>query len=147
MHREWDLTINVYSCQKLYLYVAVITPIATHGHRASNKRSMWYYYWQMVRIACHSVALVALCTWWRHQMETFSALLAFCTGNSPVTGQWRGTLKFSLICAWINGWVNNHKAGDFRRYCAHYDVIAINICIVMHMQVLFSFYDSCPVTC
>ena len=24
-------------------------------------------------------------TWWRHQMETFSALLAFCAGNSPVT--------------------------------------------------------------
>ena len=24
-------------------------------------------------------------TWWRHQMETFSALLAICTGNSPVT--------------------------------------------------------------
>ena len=25
--------------------------------------------------------------WWRHQMETFSALLAFCAGNSPVTGE------------------------------------------------------------
>ena len=24
--------------------------------------------------------------WWRHQMETFSALLALCAGNSPVTG-------------------------------------------------------------
>ena len=24
-------------------------------------------------------------TWWRHQMETFSALLAFCEGNSRVT--------------------------------------------------------------
>ena len=23
-------------------------------------------------------------TWWRHQMETFSALLAHCAGNSPV---------------------------------------------------------------
>ena len=26
-------------------------------------------------------------SWWRHQMGTFSALLAFCTGNSPVTGE------------------------------------------------------------
>ena len=26
-------------------------------------------------------------TWWRHQMETFSALLAIYTGNSPVTGE------------------------------------------------------------
>ena len=25
-------------------------------------------------------------TWWRHQMEAFSALLAICVGNSPVTG-------------------------------------------------------------
>ena len=24
--------------------------------------------------------------WWRHQMEAFSALLALCEGNSPVTG-------------------------------------------------------------
>ena len=26
-------------------------------------------------------------TWWRHQMETFSMLLAICVGNSPVTGE------------------------------------------------------------
>ena len=26
-------------------------------------------------------------TWWRHQMEAFSALLAICAGNSPVTGE------------------------------------------------------------
>ena len=25
--------------------------------------------------------------WWRHQMETFSALLAICAGNSPVDGE------------------------------------------------------------
>ena len=24
--------------------------------------------------------------WWRHQMEAFSALLAICAGNSPVSG-------------------------------------------------------------
>ena len=26
-------------------------------------------------------------SWWRHQMETFSALLAICAMNSPVTGE------------------------------------------------------------
>ena len=26
-------------------------------------------------------------SWWRHQMETFSALPAICAGNSPVTGE------------------------------------------------------------
>ena len=31
--------------------------------------------------------LVKLISWWRHQMETFSALLAICAGNSPVPGE------------------------------------------------------------
>ena len=42
--------------------------------------------------------------------------------NSPHKGQWRGALIFSLIWAWISGWVNNREAGDLRRYRAHYDV-------------------------
>ena len=120
--------------------------------------------------------------WWRHQMETFSALLAICAGNSPVPGEfptqrpvtwnfgvffdlrlnkqlskqprgwWFGTLlgslwrqcndeatgppwlphtkasdvnvtlMFSLICVWINGWINSREAGDLGRYWVHYDV-------------------------
>ena len=70
-------------------------------------------------------------TWWRNQMETFSALLAICAGNSPVPvnsphkGQWRVALMFSLICARINDWVNNREAGDLRRYRGHYDVIVM----------------------
>ena len=42
--------------------------------------------------------------------------------NFPHKGQWRGALISSLICAWINGWVNNREAGDLRRHRAHYDV-------------------------
>ena len=45
--------------------------------------------------------------------------------NSPHKGQWHGALMFSLICVWINGWVNNREAGDSRRNRAHYDVIAM----------------------
>ena len=37
-------------------------------------------------------------------------------------GQWRGALMFSLICAWMNGWVNKCEAGDLRCHHAHYDV-------------------------
>ena len=57
-------------------------------------------------------------------------------GNSPVTGefpakgQWRGALKFYLIYAWINGWVNNREAGDLRRRRIHYDVT-----VMMHHSV------------
>ena len=45
--------------------------------------------------------------------------------NSPHKGQWRGALMFTLICVWINGWVNNREAGDLRRYRGHYDVIVM----------------------
>ena len=41
--------------------------------------------------------------------------------NSPHKGQWRGALMFSLIWAWINGWVNNREAGDLSRHRTHYD--------------------------
>ena len=70
-------------------------------------------------------------------METFSALLALCAGNSPVPvnsphkGQWRGALMFSLICVWMNGWVNNREAGDLRRQRRHYDVIVIVYFIIV----------------
>ena len=70
--------------------------------------------------------------WWRHQMETFSALLAICAGNSPVTGEFPAqrsvtrAMMFSLICAWINDWVHNREAGDLRHHHAHYDVIIMH---------------------
>ena len=47
--------------------------------------------------------------------------------KSPHKGQWRGALMFTLICARINGWVNNCKAGDLKRNRAHYDVIVMVI--------------------
>ena len=47
-------------------------------------------------------------------METFSALLAICAGTQ--------SFDISLICVWLNGWVNNREAGDLRRYHAPYDV-------------------------
>ena len=66
-------------------------------------------------------------------METFSALLALCVGNPPVTvdslhkGQWHGTLVFSLICAWTKGWESNQYADDLRRCRTHYDDIPVPV--------------------
>ena len=66
-------------------------------------------------------------------METFSALLDFCAGNSPVPGEFpsqrpmtRGFDGFFFMCAWINGWVNNGDAGDLRRYRAHHIVTVMD---------------------
>ena len=36
-------------------------------------------------------------SWWRHQMETFSALLATCAGNSPVPTQRLVTRSFDFF--------------------------------------------------
>ena len=83
----------------------------------------------------HILHLYFLFSWWRHQMETCSAPLAFVRGihrwlrgihrspvNSPHTDQWCGALVFSLICVWRNSSVNNQDAGDLRGHRSHYDV-------------------------
>ena len=36
----------------------------------------------------HGLTQCKVGSWWHHQMETFSALLALCAGNSPVTGEY-----------------------------------------------------------
>ena len=59
-------------------------------------------------------------SWWCHQWKYFPRYWSFVRRihrspvNSHQKGQWRGALMFSLICVWINGWVNNRDAGDFR---------------------------------
>ena len=39
------------------------------------------------KLPTNDADLNAYMPWWRHQMETFSVLLALCAGNSPVTGE------------------------------------------------------------
>ena len=73
-------------------------------------------------------------TWWDDviKWKHFSRYWPFVRGihrspvNSPHKGQWRGALMFSLICAWINGWVNDREAGDLRRHHTHHDVTIYN---------------------
>ena len=60
--------------------------------------------------------------------------------TSPHKGQWRGPLMFSLICAWINGWVNNLDAGDLGRHHAHYDVIVMLTWRAATLLYIFSSY-------
>ena len=77
-------------------------------------------------------------SWWRHQMETFSALLAICAGihRSPVNSPHKGPVTRSFdvffISAQMKGWVNNGEAGDLRRNRAHYDVIVMLPHIIKH---------------
>ena len=61
-------------------------------------------------------------------METFSALLAICAGNSPAPGEFLAqrpvTRSFDVFFD-----LRLSKAGDLRRYRAHCDVIVMEIAI------------------
>ena len=56
---------------------------------------------------------------WKHFLCYWPFVRGIHRGHK---GQWRGALMFSLICTWINGWVNNGEAGDLRRHRGHHDV-------------------------
>ena len=74
-------------------------------------------------------------------------VMAICAGNSLVTGEFpihrpvTRSFDVSLICAWINGWVNNREAGDLRRHRAHYDVIVMEILFFI-LQRIFPLYHA-----
>ena len=86
--------------------------------------NMWFYRLYSIFVSrCLHIQQINQ-PWWRHQMEAFSALLAICAGNSPVSGEFpaqrpvtRGFDAFFDL-ARINGWVNNRQAGDLRRHRA-----------------------------
>ena len=67
-------------------------------------------------------------SWRRHQMETFSAVLALCAGNSPVTDAFpsqrpvtRSIDAFFYLCP--NKRLSAQSLyGDLRRHRTHYDV-------------------------
>ena len=81
-----------------------------------------------------SVCLFSILFWLTSKKHQTSSLLALSKGDPPVTGgvslqraskygkRLQFMMMFSLICTWINGWVNNRDAGDLRRHRAHYDV-------------------------
>ena len=117
-------------------YVVHIPPIIIFATSSWDTLNGHHIAWYIDDILCWGDACLALITsegqkglhpWWRHQMETFSTLLAFCEGNPPVTvdsphkGQWRGAFVFSLMCAGTNGWENNRDADDLKCHRAHPD--------------------------
>ena len=127
-----SLPIHVCMCLCLcLLWCQFVYVVNTDSDREADLNTMytihWYYVIDVFTIIIHHWP------WWRHQMETFSALLVICAGNSPVPGEFpaqRPVMElwcFSLISVWINGWVNSGGAGDLRRYCAHYDVTVMTI--------------------
>ena len=73
-HAEW-ITFQVRS--RVDCATACINENACSGHDTDTPGCF---------ILCH-MAMGFSAAWWRHQMETMSALLAICAGNSPVSGE------------------------------------------------------------
>ena len=90
----------------------------------STDSQHWFTYVALIRVGDKPLSMMTSCIKWKH----FPRYWPFVWGihrspvNSPHKDQRRGALVFSLICAWINGWVNNRKASDLRRHPAYYDV-------------------------
>ena len=49
-----------------------------------NHKNMFAFSICIIIFTAHVRQIISHYSWWRHQMETFSALLALCAGNSPV---------------------------------------------------------------
>ena len=103
--------------------------------------SMWYgksrnavgiYFWKALSWF-NSVLVMSLTIMTSSNRNIFRVTGPLCgkfigpRWSPPRKGQWRGALMFSLICVWINGWVNNREAGDWRRNRVHYDVTVMRI--------------------
>ena len=79
-----------------------------------------------------SIVREILWSWWRHQMEAFSALLALCAGNSLVNGEFPSQRPVKRIFDVIFDLrmnkrlvKKNREAGDLRCHRPHYDVTVI----------------------
>ena len=102
------------------------------NHKRNNRQNLTWQFPHLFAFTFGAV-LESTCTQddvikWKH----FPRYWPFVRGihqspmNSSHKGQWCGALISSLICTWINGWVNNREAGDLRRHRAHYDVIVMS---------------------
>ena len=127
---QWSLYICTSTQIYIYIYIYIerererswtIKCVKWKGQKGSNESNkdtgmisfahVWSL-WLLVR------------TWWRHQMETKSALLALCAGNSQISGEFPSqrpvTRSFGVffMCVWTNGWAKCLNTS----HRAHYDV-------------------------
>ena len=85
---EYQWSNFIYNCMSTFLHYvhckdALLDCSAPDGERCESLT--WVD--EIVVLINHNLIHWIDTTWWRHQMETFSALLALCAGNSPVSGE------------------------------------------------------------
>ena len=88
--REWPFWPNVFMMHTSSMIIIMIQRIqfsASYVHTVLVMICLWWLFYDFVADWYESFAYSISGSWWRHQMETFSALLAICAGNSSVTGE------------------------------------------------------------
>ena len=105
----------------------------------------------------YGVCFVNICEerWWRHQMETFSALLAICAGNSPASVEfpaqrpvtWIFDVFFDLRPnKWLSkqswGWWFKMPSHPLWRHCNVHHVITAPHCMCLWIGLSF-LYKTC----
>ena len=143
MWRNWNVIGMGYDCgrfeklQQQALRVTTSTTYSTHsdlifkcvdilkstdmpGHCALKR----YYKYKKMNFLCTSWRFILHddVIKWKHFPRYWPFVRAYAPVSSdfPHKGQWRGVLMFSLICALVNGCVNNRDAGDLKLRRAHY---------------------------
>ena len=82
------LLLTVWNPQLQYRSMNMLTTLCRFGFVITTVNKHTIVYGTALCPLSYLLALTSLMpTWWRHQMETFSALLAICAGNSPVPGE------------------------------------------------------------
>ena len=92
------------SCYMKFRYVACWINKFTTGWKTKRE---WVCHAKFIYVACRIEKITtgwknenyyAIFTWRRHQMATFSALLALCAGNSPISGEFPAQRPVELWC-------------------------------------------------
>ena len=109
---------NVYRKKYLATILRYVAQCSVSTLQQSRTKSMYDSMHFYTKICWHDDVIK-----WKH----FPRNWPFVRGIHRDKGQWRGALMFSLICVWINGWVNNRESGDLRRHLGHYDVIVMTV--------------------
>ena len=123
--QQWQITTDIFTMFGAAANVKLPVNQIGHDRKPGLSYEIWYSWHVMVTHAYHI-------TWWRHQMETFSALLAVCAGNSPVPGEFPAqrpvTRSFDVsFDLRLNKRLSKQSWGWWlRRHRPHYDVIVMN---------------------
>ena len=110
-HSDEDLKIIVHAYELPYHRNAyTMSQVGSLSHYSSmeikSDDKVSVSYWE---------AALMLWSWWRHQMETFPALLVLCAANSPVTGEFSSqrpvTQSFDVFFDLrLNRWLNEQSS-------------------------------------